>query len=119
MANSIVHWELMVADTEKTKRFYSAIFDWTFTPAGPEYTMIAPGGPPDGGLLRRPPGVEMSALNVYFQVADIDATLRRAVEAGARVVVPRTEIPGGIGWFAMFLDPENIAVGVMQPGKGM
>jgi uncharacterized protein len=119
MANSIIHWELMVADTESAKRFYGAVFDWAFAPAGPEFTMITTDTPPAGGLLKRPPGVATSALNTYFQVVDLDATLRRVVEAGGKVVVPRTEIPGGIGWFAMFLDPENIAVGLMQPGKGM
>ena len=53
-----------------------------------------------------------AALNVYFGVADLDRTLHDAVEAGARVIVPRTEIPPG--WFAMFLDLDGIPVGVMQ-----
>jgi predicted enzyme related to lactoylglutathione lyase len=35
------------------------------------------------------------------------------VEAGAQVIVPRTEVPN-IGWFAMFLDPDRIPIGIMQ-----
>jgi uncharacterized protein (DUF302 family) len=34
------------------------------------------------------------------------------IEAGGTVAVPRTEIPPG--WFAMVVDPDGIAVGVLQ-----
>ena len=113
MSNPLIHWELIVADVERAKTFYGTIFEWTFQSMGPEYTLIQTGVDPGGGLLKRPPGVEMSALNNYFRVDDIDRTLARAVEAGAKVIVPRTEVPS-IGWFAMFLDPEAVPVGVMQ-----
>lgn len=113
MSNPLVHWELMVSDPERTKAFYARVFDWTFVPAGPEYTLVQTGTEPGGGLMRRPPNVSMSALNCYFRVADLDKTLRDAVEAGATVIVPRMEVTG-IGWFAMFLDPDQIPVGVMQ-----
>lgn len=118
MANPLIHWELMVGDVEKTKAFYASVFDWKFQASGPEYTLIETGEAPGGGLMARPPGVEMSALNSYFRVDDIDATLRRVVESGGEVVVPRTEIPG-VGAFAMFLDPERISIGIMQPLPGM
>lgn len=113
MPNPIVHWEFMVEDVAKATAFYRRVFDWTFTPAGPEYTLIGTGAEPGGGLMARPPGAPMSALNTYFRVDDLDRTLRAAVEAGATVIVPRMEVPG-VGWFAMFVDPERIPVGVMQ-----
>jgi predicted enzyme related to lactoylglutathione lyase len=118
MSNALIHWELMVGDVEKAKRFYGAVFDWRFQASGPEYTLIDTGSPPGGGMMAKPAGAPISALNSYFQVADVDATLRRVVEAGGRVIVPRTEITG-IGWFAMFLDPEGIAIAVLQPLPGM
>ena len=114
MPNPILHWELMVGDVERAQAFYRRVFDWTFTSAGPEYTLIDTGAEPGGGLLQRPPGVTMSSLNNYFAVADLDQTLRAAVEAGATVIVPRMAVPA-VGWFAMFLDPEGIPIGVMQP----
>lgn len=113
MANPPIHWELMVSDVAKTKAFYTSIFGWDFRPMGPEYTLIDTGGV-GGGLMAKPPGALMPALNLYFQVADIAKTLRDVVESGGRVIVPRTEIPG-IGWYAMFLDPDGIALGVLQP----
>jgi uncharacterized protein len=114
MSNPLVHWELMVTDVERAMAFYKRVFDWSFVPAGPEYTLIQTGAEPGGGLMKHPPGVTMSSLNSYFRVADLDRTLRDAVEAGARVIVPRMEVPT-VGWFAMFLDPDQIPIGVLQP----
>jgi predicted enzyme related to lactoylglutathione lyase len=113
MPNPICHWELMVNDVARAREFYGRVFDWTFSAASPEYTMIDTGTPPGGGMMVRPPAAPMAALNTYFGVADIDATLREVVEAGGQVIVPRTEVPGA-GWFAMFLDPDQIAVGIFQ-----
>lgn len=114
MPNPIVHWELMVADRERAKAFYRKVFAWKFDSAGAEYELIDTGRIPGGGLLQRPPGVPQSALNTYFEVADLDATLRAVVESGGTVIMPRMEVPA-VGWFAMFLDPEGISIGVMQP----
>lgn len=113
MANPPIHWELTVVDVERSKAFYGKVFDWTYSAMGPEYTLIGTGGV-GGGLMAKPPGAPNPALNVYFQVTEIDKTLRSVVEAGGRVVVPRTEIPT-VGWYAMFLDPDGVAVGVLQP----
>lgn len=114
MANPIVHWELMVKDVARAQAFYGRIFGWTFNPMGPEYTLIDTGQAPGGGLMAQPPGAPMASLNTYFQVDDLDRTLHDAVEAGANVIVPPMAVPG-VGRFAMFLDPDQIPVGVMQP----
>lgn len=113
MTNPLIHWELMVDDVAKTKAFYERVFHWSFVPSGPEYTLIQTGSEPGGGLMKRPPGVPVSSINSYFQVDDLDGTLRAVVEAGGRVLVPRMEVPA-FGWFAMFADPEGIPIGVMQ-----
>jgi predicted enzyme related to lactoylglutathione lyase len=110
---NLCHWELMVSDVEKAKAFYRRVFDWRFDDASPEYTMIDTGKPPGGGLMAKPPSAPAAALNTYFLVDDIDRTLRNAVEAGAIVAVPKTEIPN-VGWFAMFLDPDQIPIGIFK-----
>lgn len=112
MANPIVHWDLMVSDVARARAFYTRVFGWTLTDYGPGYALIDTGTPPGGGLMTRPAQAPFAALNVYFEVADLDRTLREVVEAGGKVVVPRTEIPPG--WFAMFLDPDGISIGIMQ-----
>ena len=114
MSNPICHWELMVGDPPKARAFYAKVFDWKFdATSSPEYTMINTGKEPFGGMLQKPPHAPMPALNVYFAVESVDMTLRNALEAGARVIVQKTEVPG-VGWFAMFLDPDGIPVGVFQ-----
>ena len=113
MANSLIHWELMVNDVDKARAFYSRVFDWRFDDASfPGYTGIDTGATPRGGLMARPPGSPSTGLNSYFLVDDIDRTLRNVVEAGGTVIVKRTEIPPG--WFAMFLDPDQIPIGILQ-----
>lgn len=113
MTNPLCHWDLMVNDVEKAKRFYGAVFGWKFTTQQADYTMIETGTPPSGGLMAKPLTAPMPALNSYFQVDDIAKTLRAAVEHGATVVVPKTPI-ANYGWFAMFLDPERIPIGVWE-----
>lgn len=114
MGNPICHWELMVSDVAKARAFYGKVFDWRFDDAKyPGYTMVTTGSEPGGGLMEKPASAPAAALNTYFKVDDVQKTLRNVVESGGTVVVPKTEIPN-MGWFAMFLDPDRIAVGVFQ-----
>lgn len=113
MANPLLHWELMVGDVDKAKAFYGRVFGWQFDETDLEYTMIQTGSTPGGGMMKKPETAPTPALNTYFAVDDIDRTLGVVVETGGTVLVPRTEIPG-IGWFAMFADPDEIPVGIFQ-----
>ena len=114
MANPLRHWELMVGDVAEAKRFYGAVFGWQFEESKVTgYTSISTGEGVAGGMIAKPPTAPTSALNVYFQVEDVTQTLRAVVEAGGVVVVPKTAIPG-VGWFAMFLDPDQIPVGIVE-----
>jgi len=115
MGNMLVHWELMVSDPEKSKAFYGKVFDWQFDDTSmPGYTGIEVGEEGrGGGLMQRPPDAPANALNTYFGVDDVEATLAKAAAAGAKVVVPKTEVPG-IGYWAMFADPDGIPIGIFQ-----
>lgn len=115
MPNLLCHFEFMSRNPEKCKAFYGSIFDWQFDEAAmPGYTLIQPGAEPSGGLAKMPPDAPGPCLNVYFQVADVGATLKKAEQNGAKVIVPTTEVPG-VGWFAIISDPEGIPVGLFKP----
>ena len=115
MANPLCHFELMTTDIEKCKAFYTGVFDWQLDEKSmPGYTLVNTGSEPSGGVFAKPEVAPMPCVNVYFQVDDVDATLERVTERGGSVVVPKTPIPN-VGHFAMFTDPEGIAVGIMQP----
>ncbi|OFW61019.1 MAG: hypothetical protein A2133_04390 [Actinobacteria bacterium RBG_16_64_13] len=114
MGNPIVHFELMVTDPAKAKGFYTKVFDWTIEESSmPGYSMITTGTPPAGGMMAKPEMAPMSALNTYFGVDDVDATLAKAVAAGATTIAPKMEIPG-MGYWAMFTDPDGIPIGIFQ-----
>ena len=51
---------------------------------------------------------------IVFLNADgkLDASLERATKLGATILVPRTEIPGGFGFFACLQDSEGNQVGL-------
>jgi uncharacterized protein len=114
MGNPISHWELMVADLAKGKEFYSTIFDWEIDDSSyPDYSLIKTGAEPGGGMMVKPDMAPSHALNTYFQVDDVDVTLAKAVAAGGTMIAPKTAIPG-IGYWAMFADPDGIPIGILQ-----
>jgi len=114
MGNPIVHWEIAGENREKLQGFYGSLFDWEIEdmPAM-NYGMVKTGVEPGGGIAgtegKMPP-----YLTVYVQVDDLQASLDKAVELGAKALVPPTPIPN-IGSFAMFSDPEGNVVGIFKP----
>jgi uncharacterized protein len=114
MGNPIIHWELLVADEVKGKEFYGNVFDWEFNQSSfPGYSLIETGMPPGGGILTKPDMAPTFALNTYFKVDDVDATLAKALAAGGTIIAPKTEIPG-VGHWAMFADLDGIPIGILQ-----
>lgn len=115
-ANPIVHWELMGADGEAQRAFYSSIFDWELQAAEgfDDYHLVTAEGGPGGAVGKG--GEEMPAyLTIYIEVDDIDATLTQIKANGGSTVMPRTVIPDVVT-FAMFSDPGGNVVGLVEPG---
>jgi predicted enzyme related to lactoylglutathione lyase len=103
-------WELAVDDVARAKRFYARVFEWSFEDADGATRVTTPAGL-DGDIVQSAGAHARRALNAFFPVADVAATLRAAVDAGARVLVACTKIEG-LGAFAMFLDPDRIPIAV-------
>ena len=116
MTNSLCHFELMSGNVETSKAFYSTVFGWKFDDqVVPGYTLIHTGHEPTGGMFPKPDAAPSACMNVYFTVPNIDETLKAVEAQGGQTLVPKTPVPN-IGHFAMFTDPDGIAVGLMQPG---
>ena len=49
----------------------------------------------------------------YFNVADIDAAMKRVEELGGKVVTPKMEAPD-TGWFTVIEDPAGAVFYIMQ-----
>src|SRR5687768_15872437 len=92
----VVHFEIHAGDPERAVRFYETLFGWNFQKwEGPmEYWMVIT-GPDDqpginGGLMRRQGEIDGQAVIAYVctvDVADVDASLKTALDNGAQVAV--------------------------------
>jgi len=118
MANNVCYFEFMVSDVERSRKFYSSVFDWKVTEEGnmPGYLSIDTGKDPTGGMMKKPDQAPHFTLSVYFYVDSIDETLKKAEAAGGKPGHPRTEIPK-YGWWAMFFDPDGIPVMLFEAKK--
>lgn len=120
----VVHFEIHASEPERLVAFYEHVFGWSFTAwEGPwPYWLIDTGEAPpgiNGGLLRRrgdapAVGQPVNAFVCTVGVADVAATVARAVEGGGAVAVPVDEV-AGIGRLAYVRDPDGNLVGVLEP----
>jgi len=116
-----VWYELMTTDTAASEKFYGAVVGWGArhsAPPMPPYTMFTRGDQSVAGLMALPPealkhGARPSWM-AYVGTADVDATVRRATEAGARTVMPAMDIPN-VGRFAVILDPQGATIAIFTP----
>jgi predicted enzyme related to lactoylglutathione lyase len=112
MANPVVHFEIGCRDRAQTSEFYSTLFDWQISEAGPA-SMIAAG---EGGIAGHLTALGHEPFHYtifYVQVDDVQAYLDKAGTLGAKTLVPPVKIPTGT--FAWLADPDGNTVGLWQP----
>ena len=88
--------EFAAKDLEKTKAFFHDVFGWEFTDYGPDYTAFSD-GVMDGGFYKADMANSSrvgGALLVFYS-DDIQATLKKVVNAGGSVTKPIFDFPGG------------------------
>jgi len=110
MANAFAHIELNTDDLAKAKAFYKKVFDWKLENMG-GYTMIDVGRGTGGGMQKKPMKEQPTAWLPYVEVADVEATLKKAAKAGARIALEHTDI-GEMGAIGVFIDPTGAGLGV-------
>lgn len=64
--------------------------------------------------MRRSSAGPSPSGTIRVQIDDLDATLVKAVGAGAAVALPKAPIPG-VGWLAYIHDTEGNILGRTQP----
>ena len=107
--------ELCSRDVDAARRFYAALFGWTFREAegGNGYQEILVGERLNGGIL--PWTSEMGeippAWSVYFSVADCDDTAKRIQELGGQLLMGPVDVQPGR--FAVVSDPQGAVFNVM------
>ena len=117
MSNRITWLEMATTDTPSSATFYGELFGWPFeTDPQMGYTMTAFDQGETGmgfSSVNEEQGVTPGSVLVYVDVADVDATIARAKELGAPILLDKMEIPT-VGWMAIFGDLGGNRIGVMQ-----
>jgi predicted enzyme related to lactoylglutathione lyase len=99
--------ELLTSDIAGARKFYTALFGWTLKES-PEYTEAHLGKDAVGGMMQiRPDMKGMPTLWwPYFDVADVDASVKKAQEMGGKLHMGPMDIPE-VGRFAVLADPQG------------
>ncbi|MGO4704493.1 VOC family protein [Microvirga sp. 2MCAF38] len=117
--NPVVWFEIPVKNLDKAKDFYEQVFGFTLNsqemgPAKMAFFPMKDGPEPGaGGSLIAADGQtpSNSGTLVYFEVPDIEGTLKKIDEKGGKTVMPKMSI-GQYGFIGHFEDCEGNRVGL-------
>ncbi|MFM9843377.1 MAG: VOC family protein [Dongiaceae bacterium] len=117
-ASRVVWFEIPATDLKRATAFYESILVTELRPenAGNHDLRVFPYEEPSiGGCLMAGPGcVPGKDGPVAYLNADpvLGEVLKRVAPAGGKIVVPRTDLPEGMGCFAQIIDSEGNRVGL-------
>jgi catechol 2,3-dioxygenase-like lactoylglutathione lyase family enzyme len=82
MANPFVHIELHTKDVEKSKKFYTGMFEWKLEEfPGMDYTIINVGEGTGGGMMKNPMPGDPDNWLPYIMVDDVAASTKEGGDA--------------------------------------
>lgn len=117
MSNPVVQWQMVRRDPEGASKFYSSLFGWTVdsnNALGYRRIETGPRGMSGGMWPRGDEGNDL--VQLFIEVDDIDACVANAVKLGAKVLVPKQELPDGDA-LALIVDPGGLSFGVYTPAS--
>jgi predicted enzyme related to lactoylglutathione lyase len=118
------HWnELLARDVERAKRFYQDTIGWSFEPMptadNKTYWVANMGDHAVAGLFDIG-GADFAGMPEgwmpYLAVDDVDARVKKAIAAGARLMRPIFDVPK-VGRIAILTEPGGAGVGWMTPAS--
>lgn len=120
VSNSYGWAELNARGVEKALPFYTELFGWTTKTSEmgegqAPYTEFQLDGQSIAGAWEMNPMVPAqvpSYWQVYFDVDDVDAAFKKALDAGAHEMLPPQDFPGGR--FAIVGDPQGASFGLLK-----
>lgn len=103
--------ELATADLDRTRKFYTSVFDWAVSPDGDpaRAAIFTVGGNMVCGAHAAGPD-EPPFWSVWFAVEDCEKTAAQAAELGASVLMPPGDMDFGRG--SVLADPQGAAFGI-------
>jgi uncharacterized protein len=121
MQHAINWFEIPVADLDRAMKFYAALSGKAlrreaFGQPGEEMAVFVTDGPEAvAGALVKSPSAQPTAQGtvIYLNAApSIQAWLDRVKTAGGSIVIDKTALPPGMGFFAQIIDTEGNRVGL-------
>ena len=118
MIGNAVWFEIPAANFERAVKFYEAVFQVSLKRENIGGDMAIFPGDDDavnGALLAPQPGYAPSATGaaIYLNAGnDLQPLLDRAAKNGGKVILPKTALPPGMGYFAHMQDSEGNRVGL-------
>ena len=114
----VVHFEIPADNPERIAEFYNKVLGWDIQKwEGPvDYWLISTGKDSEPGIhggIARKKDRPASGVLVTAQVDSVDECLKKIVNNGGSIVVPKRAIPG-VGYQAHFRDPEGNVIGIME-----
>jgi uncharacterized protein len=119
------YWnELMTRDVESAKKFYGDTMGWRFDAmpvpsSGGSYWLAKMDDEPVAGIrdISTPDfGSAPESWMAYIAVDDVDARVKKAVKAGAKLMRPVFDVPG-VGRIAVLMEPGGAGIRWMTPAS--
>lgn len=112
--------ETLQPDPRPALAFYGSLFGWDGIgpgpmPAGGEYFVARLNGDDVAGIATLPPGgIAEPAWTTYVRVDELEASVRRVLAAGGRVIVAPVDVPPA-GRLAIVEAPTGATIGLWEP----
>jgi predicted enzyme related to lactoylglutathione lyase len=115
MHGHLAHFAFNADDVPASRRFYEALFGWTFENPYPGFFRTFDAGPAIGVVQGRRAllDVATNGPECTFAVDDLADAIARPETSGGSVLMPPATIPG-VGDLAFVSDPGGNVVGLMR-----
>ena len=118
MGQPVSRWQIISKNPDQATEFYCNLFGWSVNTDNPlGYRMIdtqSENGV-NGGVWPCPPEGHPIVV-LYVAVDDVAASVEKARQLGANVIIPPQKLPEG-DEMAVIQDLEGLAVGLFKPAK--
>jgi predicted enzyme related to lactoylglutathione lyase len=117
--NPVVHFEIGCRDLKRTRSFFSKVFDWEISQSAETPSLTIQTGSERGisGHITSLGHEPHHYINVYIEVDDVTAYLKKIEAEGGTVHVGPIDLPDG-RTFAWFKDPDDNLLALITPSKG-
>jgi predicted enzyme related to lactoylglutathione lyase len=115
MGNPVVQFQILSKHPDETAKFYSTLFGWTVSannPLGYRQISTGSGAGIQGGIWPAPPQAP-NFVQLFVAVEDLQASVKKAEELGAKLIIPPTALPEG-GELAVMQDSNGMPFGISK-----